>query len=45
MVEHANRGLARGGTDGHMYETTQLGQPQFGSKRLVEAAWRNASLH
>ena len=29
MVDHANRYLASGGTDGHMYEMTQPGRPQL----------------
>jgi proline iminopeptidase len=29
MVEHANRYLASGGTDGHMYTMTQPGRPQL----------------
>src|SRR5678815_1179020 len=29
MVEHANRYLASGGTDGHMYKMTQPGRPEL----------------
>ena len=29
MVEHANRYLASGGTDGHMYKITQPGRPDL----------------
>jgi deazaflavin-dependent oxidoreductase (nitroreductase family) len=29
MVEHANRYLASGGTDGHLYRMTQPGRPQM----------------
>jgi hypothetical protein len=28
MVEHSNRYLSSGGTEGHMYKMTQPGQPQ-----------------
>ncbi len=27
MVDHANRYLSTGGTEGHMYDMTQRGQP------------------
>jgi proline iminopeptidase len=29
MVEHANRYLASGGTDGHLYKMTQPGRPEL----------------
>ena len=29
MVEHANRYLSSGGTDGHMYKMTQPGRPEM----------------
>src|SRR6267142_4003260 len=29
MVEHANRYLSSGGTDGHMYKMTQPGRPEI----------------
>jgi hypothetical protein len=29
MVEHANRYLSSGGTDGHMYKMTQPGRPEL----------------
>src|SRR5216683_7689751 len=29
MVEHANRYLSSGGTDGHMYKPTQPGRPDM----------------
>src|SRR5262249_23199786 len=29
MVDHANRYLSSGGTDGHMYEMTQPGRPKL----------------
>jgi proline iminopeptidase len=29
MIEHANRYLSSGGTDGHMYEMTQPGRPKL----------------
>jgi proline iminopeptidase len=29
MVEHANRYLSSGGTDGHLYKVTQPGRPQM----------------
>lgn len=29
MVEHTNRYLSSGGTDGHMYKMTQPGRPEI----------------
>ena len=35
MVEHINRYLASGGTDGHMYAMTQPGLPQITAPSLL----------
>jgi proline iminopeptidase len=36
MVDHANRYLSSGGTDGHMYKMTQPGRPEMSVPSDVE---------
>ena len=42
MVEHANRYLASGGTDGHMYEMTRPGVPEVTPSLLLTTTGRKS---
>jgi hypothetical protein len=40
MVEHANRYLSSGGTEGHMYKMTQPGRPEItGTVAAADDDW------